>query len=288
MLQRGERLAVIGPNGAGKSTFLKLLVGQLQPTAGFLKLGGNSIPSYYDQNLTGLDDHATVLREIHTFRRDLSEEQVRDHLGRFLFSGDDVEKEIRTLSGGERARVLLAKLVLKDHTFLILDEPTNHLDIKSREALEAALEGYDGALVVVSHDRAFLDNVCDRVLEIEDGQTRLYPGSYSEYAARKRRERDAAAREAREKEKEERERADRQKQRGARRGEGQGERQRKARRDQCQRYEEAAKRLQAPEARGADRGGRKRGEGGGRVDGRRGELPRSREDEGISRGVTRS
>jgi ATP-binding cassette subfamily F protein 3 len=213
MLQRGERLAVIGPNGAGKSTFLKLLVGQLQPTAGFLKLGGNSIPSYYDQNLTGLDDHATVLREIHNFRRDLSEEQVRDHLGRFLFSGDDVEKEIRTLSGGERARVLLAKLVLKDHTFLILDEPTNHLDIKSREALEAALEGYDGALVVVSHDRAFLDNVCDRVLEIEDGQTRLYPGSYSEYAARKRRERDAAAREAREKEKEERERADRQKQR---------------------------------------------------------------------------
>lgn len=207
LLQRGERLAVIGPNGAGKSTFLKLLVGELQPTGGFLKLGSNSVPSYYDQKLTGLDGHNTILREIHNFRRDLSEEQVRDHLGRFLFSGEDVEKTIDTLSGGERARVLLAKLVLKAHTFLILDEPTNHLDIKAREALEEALAEYDGALVVVSHDRAFLDNICDRVLEIENGECKLYPGSYTEYAARKQKEREAAARA--EREREQREKAER-------------------------------------------------------------------------------
>lgn len=211
MLQRGERLAVLGPNGAGKSTFLKCIVGQLKPSAGFLKLGSNSAPSYYDQNQTGLDDHKTILQEVHGIRRDMTEEQIRDHLGRFLFSGEDVEKLIGSLSGGERARVLLAKLVLLDHTFLILDEPTNHLDIKARESLEQALAGYEGALVVVSHDRQFLDNVCDRVLEIEEGRTKLYPGSYQDYAERKRKERDAAAREQRERDQREREKAQREK-----------------------------------------------------------------------------
>jgi ATP-binding cassette subfamily F protein 3 len=211
LLQRGERLAVLGANGAGKSTFLRCLVGELKPSAGFLKLGSNALPGYYDQNLTGLDDHNTILREIHNIRRDLTEEQVRDHLGRFLFSGDDVEKEIHTLSGGERARVLLAKLVLTDHTFLILDEPTNHLDIKAREGLEDALDQYEGAIVVVSHDRQFLDNVCNRVLEIDGGKTRLFPGGYSDYSERKRRERDEAIR--REKEKDQRERERQQKER---------------------------------------------------------------------------
>jgi ATP-binding cassette, subfamily F, member 3 len=183
-LQRGERLAVIGPNGAGKSTFLKCLVGRLKPTSGFLKLGSNALPGYYDQELSGLDDSRTVLAEVHRSRLDLTEEQIRDHLGRFLFSGEDVEKEIRSLSGGERARVLLS---------------TNHLDLRAREALEEALEGFEGALIVVSHDRAFLDNVCDRVLEIENGKTRTFPGSYAEYAARKKAEREAAARAEREK-----------------------------------------------------------------------------------------
>ncbi|MBI3819164.1 MAG: ATP-binding cassette domain-containing protein [Planctomycetes bacterium] len=212
LLQRGERLAVIGPNGAGKTSFLKCLVGQLKPTEGFLKLGSNATPGYYDQNLTGLNESKSIIEEIHGVRRDLTEEQVRDHLGRFLFSGDDVEKEIRMLSGGERARVLLAKLVLMQHTFLILDEPTNHLDIKARESLEDSLDGYEGAIVVVSHDRQFLDNVCDRVLEIEDGKTQLYPGGYSEYAERKRRQRDEASRAAREREVNERERQKREQQ----------------------------------------------------------------------------
>ncbi|MFN0207744.1 MAG: ATP-binding cassette domain-containing protein [Planctomycetota bacterium] len=213
MLQRGERLAVIGPNGAGKSTFLKCLVGQLKPNSGFLKLGSNSAPGYYDQNLTGLDESKIIIQEIHSVRRDLTEEQVRDHLGRFLFSGDDVEKEIHKLSGGERARVLLAKLVLTNHTFLILDEPTNHLDIKAREGLEDALESYEGAIVVVSHDRQFLDNVCDRVVEIEGGKTRLYPGSYSDYAERKRRARDEALRAAKEKDQKERDKLQKEKER---------------------------------------------------------------------------
>ncbi|HKD99371.1 MAG TPA: ABC-F family ATP-binding cassette domain-containing protein [Planctomycetota bacterium] len=207
-LQRGERLAVLGPNGAGKSTFLKCLVGKLKPTGGFLKLGSNAKPGYYDQELSGLDDSRTILAEVHRIRLDLTEEQIRDHLGRFLFSGDDVDKEIASLSGGERARVLLAKMVLTDFTFLILDEPTNHLDLRAREALEEALDGFPGALVVVSHDRAFLDNVCERVLEIEDGKARLFPGAYAEYAERKRRERDEAERSAREREKREREDAE--------------------------------------------------------------------------------
>lgn len=213
LLQRGERLAVIGPNGAGKTTFLKCLVGQLKPSSGFLKLGSNASPGYYDQNLSGLDESKIIIQEIHGVRRDLTEEQVRDHLGRFLFSGDDVEKEIRLLSGGERARVLLAKLVLMNHTFLILDEPTNHLDIKARESLEESLDSYEGAIVVVSHDRQFLDNVCDRVLEIEDGKTKLYPGGYSDYAERKRRERDEAARAEREREQREKEKQQKEKER---------------------------------------------------------------------------
>ncbi len=209
MLLRGERIAVIGPNGAGKSTFLRCLVGRLQPTEGFLKIGANAQPGYYDQELTGLEDHKTILSEVHGIRRDLTEEQVRDHLGRFLFSGEDVDKEVRALSGGERARVLLAKLVLSEHTFLILDEPTNHLDLRARESLEQALEGYEGAIVVVSHDRAFLDNVCDRVLEIEDGRVRSFPGSYTEWAARRRREREEALRTEREREQKEKDRLER-------------------------------------------------------------------------------
>jgi len=219
LLQRGERLAVIGPNGAGKSTFLKCLMGRLKPTGGFLKLGSNAMPGYYDQELTGLDEHKTILTEIHNIRRDLTEEQIRDHLARYLFSGDDVEKEISKLSGGERARVLLAKLVLQQHTFLILDEPTNHLDLKAREALEESLEDYEGALVVVSHDRAFLDNVCDRVLEIEDGRCRTFPGGYSDWSARKKREREEAARAERERDLKEKERVAREEEKKRKRDE---------------------------------------------------------------------
>jgi ATP-binding cassette subfamily F protein 3 len=186
-LERGQRLGLVGPNGAGKSTLLRLLAGRERPDAGTLALGRGVVVGYHAQDQAEvLDADATVLGEL---RRSLpygwSEERLRSLLGRFLFSGDDVYKRIGVLSGGEKSRVSLARLLLVPCNLLLLDEPTNHLDVPSREALEAALRVYPGTVVVASHDRYFLERVVDRIGALEHGRLTVTLGSYSTWAARR-------------------------------------------------------------------------------------------------------
>jgi ATP-binding cassette subfamily F protein 3 len=165
-LLAGERLGVTGPNGTGKSTLLKLALGQLTPSAGMIRLGPNYTVGFLDQHGDVLDPDRTVLEEAVAANPALSPEQARSRLGAFLLSGDDVFKRTGDLSGGERNRLMLCRLVLSSPDVLILDEPTNHLDIASREMLEQALDEFEGAMVVVSHDRYFLDRVVDKLLVI--------------------------------------------------------------------------------------------------------------------------
>ncbi|HEY7059849.1 MAG TPA: ABC-F family ATP-binding cassette domain-containing protein [Chloroflexota bacterium] len=186
-LERGQRLGLVGPNGAGKSTLLRLLAGRETPDAGTLILGRGVVVGYHAQDQSAvLDEDATVLAEL---RRSLpygwSEERLRSLLGRFLFTGDDVHKRIGMLSGGEKSRVSLARLLLVPCNLLLLDEPTNHLDVPSREALEAALRVFPGTVVVASHDRYFLERVVDRIGALEDGRLTVTLGSYSTWAAKR-------------------------------------------------------------------------------------------------------
>jgi len=186
-LERGQRLGLVGPNGAGKSTLLRLLAGRERPDAGTLRLGRGVVVGYHAQDQAEvLDEDATVLAEL---RRSLpygwSEERLRSLLGRFLFTGDDVYKRIGVLSGGEKSRVSLARLLLVPCNLLLLDEPTNHLDVPSREALEAALRVYPGTVVVASHDRYFLERVVDRIGALEDGRLTVTLGTYSTWAAKR-------------------------------------------------------------------------------------------------------
>jgi ATP-binding cassette subfamily F protein 3 len=162
----GQRIGITGPNGTGKSTFLRLALGRLEPSAGSIHLGRNLRVGYLDQHGDVLDPSMSVLDEARSINPTLSSEQVRNRLGAFLFSGDDVFKLCGDLSGGQRNRLMLCKLVLADPDVLIMDEPTNHLDIASRQMLEAALEDYSGTMIVVSHDRYFLDRVIDKLLVI--------------------------------------------------------------------------------------------------------------------------
>lgn len=162
----GQRLGVTGPNGTGKSTFLRLALGRLEPSAGGISMGRNLRVGYLDQHGEVLDASASVLDEAHRANPSLSSERVRNRLGAFLFTGDDVFKLCGDLSGGQRNRLMLCKLVLSDPDVLVMDEPTNHLDIASRQMLEAALEDYSGTMIVVSHDRYFLDRVIDKLLVI--------------------------------------------------------------------------------------------------------------------------
>jgi ATP-binding cassette subfamily F protein 3 len=186
-LERGQRLGLVGPNGAGKSTLLRLLAGRERPDAGTLALGRGVVFGYHAQDQAEvLDEDATVLGEL---RRSLpygwSEERLRSLLGRFLFTGDDVYKRIGVLSGGEKSRVSLARLLLVPCNLLLLDEPTNHLDVPSREALEAALRAYPGTVVVASHDRYFLERVVDRIGALDDGRLTVTLGTYSTWAAKR-------------------------------------------------------------------------------------------------------
>ena len=183
LIERGDRIAFLGPNGAGKSTLLRLITGIEQPTEGEVKLGQhNVIPNYFEQNQAeALDLTKTVMETIHDEVPDWKNEEVRTLLGRFLFSGDTVYKKVDALSGGEKARLALAKMLLRQANLLILDEPTNHLDIPAKEMLEDALHNYDGSVIVVSHDRYFISKVANKIVEIRDGEFRVYLGDYHYY-----------------------------------------------------------------------------------------------------------
>ncbi|MBL8956668.1 MAG: ABC-F family ATP-binding cassette domain-containing protein [Myxococcaceae bacterium] len=181
-LLRGQRVAVVGLNGAGKTTLLKLLSGELAPSAGEIKLGHGVVPGYYAQHHADtLDASSTILDEIWKLAPDKAQSWVRSVLGSFLFSGDDVEKKIGVLSGGEKARVALARLLVKPANLLVMDEPTNHLDLDSSEALIDALEGYGGTLIFVTHNRSFLDRLATHVWDVRDRRVVPFPGNLAEY-----------------------------------------------------------------------------------------------------------
>ena len=169
LVKRMDRLLILGGNGCGKSTLIKLLIGQLQPTDGVIDTGYNVEIGYYDQENQNLDPNATVLDELWNRYPRKTETEIRNALGQFRFVGEDVFKPVSVLSGGERARLTLCKLILSKMNLLILDEPTNHLDMDSREALETALEQFDGTIVAVSHDRYFIEKLATRILEIRRG-----------------------------------------------------------------------------------------------------------------------
>src|SRR5262245_4623105 len=180
---RGEKVGLMGPNGAGKSTFLRLLMGEELPERGTLRLGQNVTAAYYDQEMRHLNPQKTILDEVWQVEPWKTVGDMRAYLGRFLFSGDEVLQTVGTLSGGEKSRVALAKLMLSTANLLVLDEPTNHLDIPAREVLEQALAAYPGTLLIVSHDRYFLDRIISRLLYLRDGTCMSYGGNYTDYQA---------------------------------------------------------------------------------------------------------
>lgn len=181
---RGERVGIIGKNGVGKSTLLKIINGTEKADSGVVTIGEKVTIGYYDQNHKGLDEKASILNEF-MFNYPMSEEDVRRLAGGFLFPEEDVFKTIGSLSGGEKARVTLMKLILKKANFLVLDEPTNHLDIYSREVLEEALEDYQGTILIVSHDRYFLEGIVNTIYEVTENGAEKFHGNYKEYCERK-------------------------------------------------------------------------------------------------------
>ncbi|OZB96008.1 ABC-F family ATP-binding cassette domain-containing protein [Paenibacillus sp. XY044] len=184
-LRRGETVALIGPNGIGKSTLLKCLIGSSQPQTGAIHWGTKVKIGYYDQEQTNLNPANTVLEELWSAYPHMEEARIRTVLGNFLFSGEDVLKKIAALSGGEKARVSLAKLMLLEANMLILDEPTNHLDLFSKEVLESALIDYEGTLLFISHDRYFLNKMAERIIELHPEGAEHYLGNYDDYLAKK-------------------------------------------------------------------------------------------------------
>ncbi|MGS7228467.1 ABC-F family ATP-binding cassette domain-containing protein [Streptococcus pyogenes] len=180
-----DAIAVVGPNGIGKSTLIKSIIGQLPLLKGQLKYGANVETGYYDQTQSHLTSSNTVLEELWQDFSTTPEVDIRNRLGAFLFSGDDVKKSVAMLSGGEKARLLLAKLSMENNNFLVLDEPTNHLDIDSKEVLENALIDFDGTLLFVSHDRYFINRLATKVLEITENGSILYLGDYDYYLEKK-------------------------------------------------------------------------------------------------------
>jgi ATP-binding cassette subfamily F protein 3 len=184
LVERLNKIAVVGVNGAGKSTMLKLMAEEVEPTEGQVKGGASVNLGYFSQNsLDILDPALTVLETVSAALPHMTDSQVRSLLGCFLFSGDDADKKVTILSGGERSRVVLATLLGRPINFLVLDEPTNHLDIQSREILTEALQGFEGTLVVVSHDRHFLKQISNRTVLVDGGKIRMFEGGYEEFLA---------------------------------------------------------------------------------------------------------
>ena len=184
-IRKMNAVAIVGPNGIGKSTLIKSIVGQIPFIKGEARFGANVEVGYYDQTQSKLTPHNSVLDELWNDFKLTPEVEIRNRLGAFLFSGDDVKKTVGMLSGGERARLLLAKLSMENNNFLILDEPTNHLDIDSKEVLENALIDFDGTLIFVSHDRYFINRVATQVLELSEEGSTLYLGDYDYYLEKK-------------------------------------------------------------------------------------------------------
>ena len=184
-IRKMNAVAIVGPNGIGKSTLIKSIVGQIPFIKGEARFGANVEVGYYDQTQSKLTPHNSVLDELWNDFKLTPEVEIRNRLGAFLFSGDDVKKIVGMLSGGERARLLLAKLSMENNNFLILDEPTNHLDIDSKEVLENALIDFDGTLLFVSHDRYFINRVATQVLELSEEGSTLYLGDYDYYLEKK-------------------------------------------------------------------------------------------------------
>ncbi len=183
---RGDVIGIIGPNGVGKTTLFRMILDQEKPTSGNLKTGHNLQFGYYDQELAGLNPENTVINEIWELRPTQTQGEIRSFLGKFLFSGDSVFKRIGDLSGGEQSRVMLAKLLMENANVLLLDEPTNHLDIPSREVLEEALGAYPATILIISHDRYFLNKLATKLLVFENGTARQFIGTYAEYEAQAR------------------------------------------------------------------------------------------------------
>ena len=190
-IERGDRIALIGHNGAGKSTLIRLLTGMEAPSSGEITLGHNVVPEYFAQDqYKVLDPEARMLDAISRAAVKVPETELRSLLGCFLFSGDDVFKKLGVLSGGERNRFALAKILVSPSNFLLLDEPTNHLDMRAKDVLLEAIESFTGTVIFVSHDRYFLEKLATKVLEVKDGLAEMYPGTYAEFV----RDREAAAR----------------------------------------------------------------------------------------------
>jgi ATP-binding cassette subfamily F protein 3 len=198
LIRRGDRVAVVGPNGCGKSTLMKLLSGRgAEADRGDVKRGTNLRDGYFDQQLGSLDPKKTGVEEIRSVRGDLNVDGAREYLARFRFYGDDPLRRVGSFSGGESTRLALAKLLLEPRNLLFLDEPTNHLDIPAAEILEEALVGFEGTVVLVSHDRRFLENVSTRTVSFHGGKVDVYEGGYKDYCEALERKRAAAARDER-------------------------------------------------------------------------------------------
>ena len=184
-IKRGEKICIIGPNGAGKTTLLKIIIGELDADDGFIKRGHNTAFGYYEQSQTGLTENNTLLGELTEAYRLYSDTEMRSILGRFLFKDDSVFQSVSSLSGGEKARLSIVKLMLSGANVLILDEPTNHLDIVSKEVFEDALKEFSGTVIAVSHDRYFLNKIPDRIFELGESGITTYLGAFDYYDEKK-------------------------------------------------------------------------------------------------------
>ena len=184
-VKRGDRVAIVGPNGIGKTTMFKILLNDLEADSGTITFGSRVETAYYDQEHSSLNTSKTIFDDVHDEYPLMTNGEIRSALAAFQFKGEDVFKEISVLSGGERGRVVLCKLLLKQANFLILDEPTNHLDIQSKEILEDALDGFEGTILFISHDRYFINKIANKILDFNQNNSQIIDGNYDDYTNRK-------------------------------------------------------------------------------------------------------